>query len=134
MSMMNLNNLQFESQNDVIDYVTKGLPPKKKDFETLMDAVATHDPSDVDPSRHVIIAPGVEFDMDEDALINAMRRVYKNRCHNRNILIGAGIIIGGVVLFHATTEHNKVKDLKAENEKLTQIIEDDLPVAHIDSM
>lgn len=134
MSMMNLNNLQFESQNDVIDYVTKGLPPKKKDFETLMDAVATHDPSDVDPSRHVIIAPGVEFDMDEDALINAMRRVYKNRCRNRNILIGASIVVGGVVIAALSSQHSKINDLKAENEKLSQIIEEDLPVVNISSI
>ena len=50
---------------------------------------------------------------------------------SRNILIGAGIVVGGVVIAALSSQHSKINDLKAENEKLSQIIEEDLPVVNI---
>lgn len=130
MAIMDPSKIKFENQGDVIDYVTKGIPPRKKDFDELMDSIRGTD----DPANHVVIAPGIEFDMDEDAFINAMNRVYKNRCRNRNILIGASIVVGGVVIAALSSQHSKINDLKAENEKLSQIIEEDLPVVNISSI
>lgn len=129
MSIMNPAQIKFESQDDVIDYVTRGIPPRKKDFEDLMDSI--RDSSD--PANHVVVAPGLEFDMDEDAFVNAMNRVYKNRCRNRNILIGAGIVIGGIMIAAFSSQHSKINDLKEENERLSQIIEEDLPTIDANS-
>jgi len=130
--MMNPAQIQFESQNDVIDYVTKGLPPRKKDFQSLMDAIEHRSPDDAsvdkeNPGSRVIIRQGIEFDMDDDALVNALNHIYKNRVHNRNILIGAGVVIGALVFMGGMKQHNRIKELESECDHLKE----DLPVVEV---
>lgn len=138
MSMIDPTKIKFESQSDVIDYVTKGLPPKKKDFEALMSAIEDRSTAPTTEENnnpnHVVIAPGVEFDMDDDALSNALHQIYGNRRHNRNILIGAAVVVGALVFMGGSHQHSRIKELESENEKMAHIIEDDMPVVNISSM
>ncbi|MCM1233508.1 MAG: hypothetical protein NC489_25615 [Ruminococcus flavefaciens] len=138
MSMMDPKKVKFESQKDVIDYVTRGAPPRKKDFNALIDAIDTRDsvPEDLQekPGTRVVIRPGLEFNMDDDALVTALNQIYINRCHNRKILMGAGMVIGAIVIAGGLHQHNRINDLEAENKKLNDIIENDMPVVAVTSI
>ena len=89
----------FEDKRDVIDYVSRGMVPTRKNFERVMYKVRCPDDEKSDdfyiPSRLFI-------DCDTDTMNEALQRVYENRVRNRNIALAitgvvvAGIIIGGV--------------------------------------
>ncbi|MCM1215396.1 MAG: hypothetical protein NC548_12860 [Lachnospiraceae bacterium] len=127
----------IESQADVIDFVSRGLlPPMKKDFNDLVDAIENRQIDNVngdpiDPSRRIVVKPGIEFTMDDDALINAMRRVYKNRCRNRNIAMGVLAVTGTIAVASMIRSHNKIDELEDKNEQLVHIIEEDLPTVDL---
>ena len=37
--IIDAKNIKFETQNDVIDYVAKGIPPRKKNFNQFIEAI-----------------------------------------------------------------------------------------------
>lgn len=95
--------IQFETLNDVVDYVSYGMIPKKTDFQQVM--IRLKDPNEIprDPStKEVYIASDVVPDDPETraAIASVLERVYHDRKKNRrNMLIFAGALaiafIGG---------------------------------------
>lgn len=96
--------IAFEHEDDVIDYVTKGFPPSKKNFEKVISKISH--PDNIDAYSHKPPRAGIEVvinsyvipEEDRDVLEYALRRVYKNRIRNRNTaLIIGGIAVIGIV-------------------------------------
>ena len=87
----------FNSRQDIVDYVSKGLPPTKNNFIRLQQAL--YSPIDFNGKEHppceygkdVIINKKVIDNIDIDEFNSILTRVYQNNVRNRNILIGLGI-------------------------------------------
>ena len=87
--------VQFETQNDVIDYITKGfLPPRKEHFDKVIDKVRTPDNVDYayqQRGKEVVISENVISENDRKLIDSILTKVYENRIRNRNkLLIGIG--------------------------------------------
>lgn len=100
--------IRFESTTDVVDFVSKGLPPTNRQFTELMQGLrnptTTDEPSDA--GIKVIIRPeDLEgWYKDDDTLhevTKVLERVHHNRVVNRNIAIavGAVAVVGGVLIW-----------------------------------
>lgn len=97
----------FETNKDVVDYITKGLPPTKKQFNAVMNAL--NDDEDIHekiPGVDVIIPSTVKNDIDIDQFNEICRQVYHNRIRNRNIAIGVGSVLA-LGVFIGCRSHNK---------------------------
>ncbi len=115
--------ISFETQNDIIDYITKGIPPRKHDFELVMSRFMNPDSDTniVDENGNkisskskddVYISPmAIPTDLKSRELLEkAMERVYANRCRNRNILLGIAGISGVIGLKMIKDNHNSKKE------------------------
>lgn len=97
--------IAFTEQDDIIDYVTKGLPPTKKNFEKVISKVKNPDNSGDFYYRNAPKA-GVEVVINDyvvpydqrDQLDHTLKRVYKNRIRNRNtaLIVGGLVVIGAI--------------------------------------
>lgn len=95
--------IKFESTNDIVDYVTKGLPPTNAQFGALVTAIRfpvdgkeTHD--GLRPGYDVIIhKDDIENwrnpDKASEEIIAILTRVHHNRVVARNIAIGVGVAV-----------------------------------------
>lgn len=89
----------FETHEDIIDYVTLGLPPTAKSFDCIMEALHTSYKDDVcidngsrNGQRDIIIKQNIIPDMiDDDVYEEILTRTYHNRLVNT--AIGAGLIV-----------------------------------------
>jgi CRISPR/Cas system CMR-associated protein Cmr3 (group 5 of RAMP superfamily) len=97
--------VRFESKDDLIDYVSKGIfPPPKSNFDAVMQKI--NNPDEVDDTfnakkGHEVIVPNFIFKNDQDrtSLKTTLGRVYKNRKKNQNkILAGIAIVLGGLAI------------------------------------
>ena len=103
-------NISFETQNDIIDYVCKGLPPRKQDFRKVVAAyrnppavdIVDKDGKPINPNYkdEVYISPHAIPNNQEakEAVSKTLDRVYVDRCRNRNIALGIAGITGLVAL------------------------------------
>lgn len=112
MSIISPEKIVFESQEDLIDFVTRGLVPSKKNFEKVMRKMYCPNADDEvrDPNSNELFIPErVLIDCDCDTMNMVLNRVYANRVRNRNMILTAAGIIGGVMLIGAI-RGNKKKD------------------------
>lgn len=86
-------NIKFENTNDIIDYVTKGLPPIKKNYEKIIDKVMSPDSSQyVDNLNEVVLPEKIFGSTDNETLMHVLDRVYDNRIKTiKHTAIGLGI-------------------------------------------
>jgi len=88
----------FHNYKDIVDYVSKGLPPTKENFNQLMNQVRNPStPEQVSnlKGKEVVIADTVIPSENARALTaDILERVYENRISNRNKIL----IIGGILL------------------------------------
>ena len=112
----NPKNINFESQRDVFDYVTKGLPPTKKNFETLK--LAVNNPIDdtiakTYAGKQAAINSSIMSEEDIKVFKNALDVIYQNRIKNTKttLLAFAGIFVAGLLIGGST-------GAKMEKEKL----------------
>lgn len=102
MLLTNPYKVKFENETDVVDYVTRGLPPTSKNYTAVMNAVrkvrrGITDEDDEQP--HVFINPDMTINCDDETFEKIMDRIYENRIRNRNIGIGvSGAVILGVLV------------------------------------
>ena len=83
--------IYFEDQNDVIDYVAKGLPPRKKDLRKVMNSLGVNEKVPNEP----YIGSNI-LNIEKDDLKAVLNRVYED--NKKNYMIGAGIAVGTLVL------------------------------------
>ena len=101
MILIKPENILWESRNDVIDYVGHGLPPRKKDFEKVIDAL--HGRNDINIPTDITI-------MDQDEFEDIVRRIYENNCRRRNRLIIIGAIAATIFIGAKIASHAKKKE------------------------
>ena len=112
MLLVDPGRILFENSNDVVDYVSRGLPPRKKDFERVMDAIHNNSvDNDVKIPDECFIINAEEFEA-------VLRRVYEANCRKRNaLLIGLGVAaaacIGVKIAAHAK-EKKELAEIDAE--------------------
>ena len=90
-----LKNVLIEDQYDAVDYLTKGLPPRKDDAEKAIKAIVGHfsfDDIDCDEYGDFKLPKTIM----SDDLEMMLRQVYQNNCRNTKVSIAA--IIGGTLL------------------------------------
>ncbi len=91
--MRKVETIKFETTNDVVDYVCKGLPPRKSDYEKLVTTLRC---SEEDAVCH--IDPIVTTYIDTETFTKVLDRVYEDNVRNRNIAIGIGLAVGVCVI------------------------------------
>lgn len=113
MSMINPKKVAFETEKDVIDYVSRGLPPTKKNYREFINRVRCP-LADLDDGTYndmvgntVIIEESLFLNCDKDTLERSLERVYENRRRNRNIALAAIGIVAGVLIIGATRSEKK---------------------------
>ena len=104
----------FEDSTDVIDYVSKGMVPTRKNFEKVMLRVRC--PDSVKRNDEVYIPNHIFINCDNDTMYKCLDRVYKNRVRNRNITLGIVGIVAAALLI------GKVSDSKKEKVESTDTI------------
>lgn len=115
MAITDPRRIVFENENDVIDYVCKGLPPRKANFELVMNKIKFPDSYDEtggeapNPGSELYIPDSIFMDLDPDTMEAVLRRVYKNRCFHRNCTIGAIALITGAVILGCISGGNENK-------------------------
>ena len=97
----------FETEKDVIDYVSKGIVPTRRNFSKVINGVIYPDDeisAAEKAGKDVVIKEGIIPDEDRDAINRALNIVYNNRVKNRNLtilgmvgLFAAGLFLGSSV-------------------------------------
>ena len=108
--------IQFDSKESIIDYVSRGLPPTKKNYQLLKEKIQNPDNeySDVTPGKDVIINEDLFNGINRQEFEEILDRVYKNQVRNRNITIG---ILGTVaIVCIAGGVHHHIEEKKEEKE------------------
>lgn len=108
--IMSPEKIKFEDRNDIIDYVSKGLPPTKGNYEKIIAVIKnpSTDESSQKAGSDVIISKNLLDNslgkpLDPEAFTEVLDEVYKNRVKERNILIGItavtviSVIVGSII-------------------------------------
>ena len=111
----------FESQDDVVDYVTKGfLPPLRKHFDQVMEKVDSPNPVGYEGRRgeEVLISETAIPEIDRKTLRKVMDKVYRNRVMNQNkAIIGFGsflMLLGGMSIRRRKKREAQLEELKRQ--------------------
>lgn len=102
MVIINPSYIKFETTEEVIDYVTLGFPPTKKNFEKIIESLKSeydvNTPQLTTKITNQVIIPKYVDNTDNEKLAEYLERVYKNQVINRNAIIITGAVIGGAIL------------------------------------
>lgn len=110
MAIIRPERVVFESDADIIDYVSRGMVPTKRNFEKVMSKLLNPDESDAPRvDGEVRIPQYLLMDCDSETMEFVLRRVYENRVKNRNMALGAAGVVGGIVLLAMFSSHRKKK-------------------------
>lgn len=109
-------NIVFENSRDIVDYISKGIPPTKKQYERLMYAV-NH------PLKRGQSLDGVDVVIYEEDIANwsnsyyiqstvneILDEVHRNRIRNAEIAIATGVVtvIAGNIIRRKICERRKM--------------------------
>lgn len=101
----------FETPDDLIDYVTRGIVPSNKNFNEFINAVKN--PSTGERNKDVVFITKDALTYKdtitrEEELEKLLRRVYKNEVRKRNeTIITAGIGLLAISAFKLLSENKK---------------------------
>lgn len=118
--------VSFETPEDIIDYVSKGLVPTKKNYLKLKEAIKiSKEPvedfdedydywdddimEDIIPEKDVIIPKSIMMNISDETFNRVLDRTYKNRVRNRNVIIGmiGTLAIGALISSNGKSSKNK---------------------------
>lgn len=99
MAMINPERIVFESEKDLVDFVARGMVPRRKDFDKFIVKVRNpddeHGEGDITKVR---IGKNVFLkDYDNEVIDRVLTRVYEDRVHNRNMMLTVAGIAAGIV-------------------------------------
>lgn len=125
MSIIDPKKVVFETEEDVVDYVSRGLPPTKKKYKEFINRVSSPlSDLDMDDSEivgdTVIIRESLFLNCDKDTLQRSLERVYANRIRNRNIILTLTAVTAGVILF-GSIKSSRCKDSDADKKENTSM-------------
>lgn len=110
--------IKFESSMDVVDYISKGIVPTRRNFDDIIQKVRYPDEEGSTPVEGKPYMPRRIFiNISNDEMIEVLDRVYKNRVRNRNIRISIASIITAGLLFCGISNHQSKKDDDEEDEE-----------------
>lgn len=113
----------FENPDDLIDFVTRGIPPTGKQYEEFKDQIRHA------PAAHVETQDGQNLtsmsqdsfryseDLDDaEFMEKILDRAYTNQCRNRNITIGAviGFFVLGIIGGSKYGEYKTEKEMRSK--------------------
>lgn len=84
-------NVKFETQMDVIDYLTKYVPPTKGEYDQLMDAIHMGRTKKYDGL--VAVPETCCHGLNQDEFEQVLRRVYENQKKSNLLAFGAGVVV-----------------------------------------
>lgn len=109
----------FEDTNDIIDYVSRGMVPTRKNFEKVMFKVRCPDTNDKKEENQVYIPEHLFINCSESDLAYALDRVYENRRRNQKIgiaailiTIGIGCLLGGAASNNKKKEESEIPEVE----------------------
>lgn len=125
MSIIDPKKVVFETEEDVVDYVSRGLPPSKKKYKEFINRVSSPlNDLDMDDSEivgdTVIIRESLFLDCDKDTLQRSLERVYANRIRNRNIILTLAAVTAGAILF-GSIKSSRCKDSDEDKKENTSM-------------
>lgn len=127
--LVNPKYVEFESMQDIVDYVSRGfMPPSKKNFHQVIEKVNLPDSVDSIENKignEVVISEELIDDENRDCLAIALQRVYTNRVRNRNIAIGTIVGTTGLILLAMLIGGSSKKEDVEKDSPVTYILEDD---------
>ena len=86
-------NILFENSTDLVDYVSKGIPPRKKNYEKLKIAMANPVSNpEFYGGKSVAVGKKLVEDLTQEELIKIFDQFYANQ--RKNYAIGAVIGVG----------------------------------------
>lgn len=114
----------FETQDDIIDYIGRGLPPTKKNFCKLKDAISDvkfdqklKENSTISETKvagkDVIIPSHLVLNIDDETFNNILDRMYKNRVRTCKITLGV-VCVAALALAIGGHKSSKSKDEDVE--------------------
>ena len=89
----------FETNKDLVDFVSRGRIPKEEYFNKFIDAVEY---KDYQEDNEINIVDGVLTENNRPIISDVLKRVYDNRIQNKkNIGIGllSALIIGSIIKY-----------------------------------
>ena len=113
MLIINPATIHFENQNDIVDYLTKGACPSRKNAQAVLARIMNPDTDPRDPeTKNVYIGEHVVRPEDRELIAALMERVYENRRWNRNAaMIGMSTIaLLWLTMFLQNAKENSTND------------------------
>lgn len=110
--------IKFETSDDIVDYISKGLPPTKRNYEKIKEAINTPIKIEITDEMlqkqdQVLITQPMVGTLDEDTLLKVCDRVYHNRVKERNlILMMVGIGVLGALGFGIASNKKKEDEIE----------------------
>ena len=99
--LINPKYVKFNSTNDVVDYVTLGLPPTDKNMESIIDMLRKYK-DDPDVIRGIdtplSFNPYIYKENDPETVAKVLARVNENRKTNAKIGLGLAMIGAPILL------------------------------------
>lgn len=112
MSMAPPERVVFQKREDIIDYVSRGLPPSRRNFDRVMAVVRnplTDEQIQNSTQNDIVISERIVIGIDQIEFTEIMDRVYRNNVRNRNMILGA-IGVGALVGIGLMIRSDKEKD------------------------
>ncbi len=118
-------NIVFENSRDIVDYISKGIPPTKRQYERVMYAV-NH------PLKKGQSLDGIDVVIYEEDIVNwsnsnyiqnavneILDEIHRNRVRNAEIAIATGlaVMITGNVIRRKIREKRKANERYIKNNK-----------------
>lgn len=110
--------IKFETSDDIVDYISKGLPPTKRNYEKIKEAINTPIKIEITDEMlqkqdQVLITQPMVGTLDEDTFLKVCDRVYHNRVKERNlILMMVGIGVLGALGFGIASNKKKEDEIE----------------------
>lgn len=121
--------VEFESEEDIIDYLTRGIVPGRKNAKKVFNAIRnplTEEEAKIKIGSEVVIRDNLIPVNDVDIFERTVRRAYENRVKNRNNMIcGASFIVAGV-LTRSLLKHNAAVKERRKREKYARMYHDEM--------
>ena len=116
--IINPEKMVFENTIDIADYVSRGLPPTRKNFEKLIIKIRKPDTEEPAKPGELYISDRLFINCDNDTMDKTLTRVYENRIHNRNLTIGGviGLIIAGIFIGGVSRKNSKNEETDTIND------------------
>lgn len=130
MSIVDPKFVEFESEEDIVDYLTRGIIPKRKNAKKVFNAIKnplSEEEAKMKIGSEVIIRDNIIPVNDVDVFERTVKRAYENRVKNRNNMICGASFIAAGLLTRSLLKHNaNVKEKRKREKYEREMYRDDM--------